>query len=41
MILTDWYTLLGKGLVLWLSCVWCLLVFLSLSYVVSWVRSGT
>ena len=31
----------GKGLTSWLSCVWCFLVFLSLSLVVSWVRCGT
>ena len=31
----------GKGLTSWLSCMWCFLVFLSLSHVVSWVRCGT
>ena len=31
----------GKGLVSWLSCVLCFLVFVSLSSVVSWVRCGT
>ena len=31
----------GKGLTHWLFCVWCFLVFLSLSHVVSWVRYGT
>ena len=32
--------LLGKGWPL-VSCLWCLIVFLSLSHVVSWVRCGT
>ena len=32
--------LLGKGRPIG-SCVWCLIVFLSLSHVVSWVRCGT
>ena len=31
----------GKGLTSWLSCMWCFLVLLSLSHVVSWVRYGT
>ena len=31
----------GRELTSWLFCVWCLLVFLSLSHVVSWVRRGT
>ena len=31
----------GKGLTSWCSCLWCLIVFLSLSHVVSWVRCGT
>ena len=31
----------GKGLASWLSCVWCFLVFLSLSHMVPWVRFGT
>ena len=30
-----------KGLTSWHSCMWCFLVFLSLSHVVSWVRCGT
>ena len=30
-----------KGLTSWLSCTSCLLAFLSLSYMVSWVRCGT
>ena len=30
----------GKRLTYWLSCVWCFLVFLSLSHVVSWVWCG-
>ena len=29
-----------KGLTSWLSCVWCFLMFLSLSHMVSWVRCG-
>ena len=31
----------GKGLVTWLSCMLCFIVFLSLSHVVSWVRCAT
>ena len=31
----------GKVLTSWLSCVWCLLVFLSLSHVMPWARCGT
>ena len=30
-----------KGLVSWLSCMWCLLEILSLSHMMSWVRCGT
>ena len=30
-----------KGLTSWLSCVWCFLVFLSLSHVVSWLKWGS
>ena len=29
-----------KGPTSWLSCIWCFLVFLSLSHMVSWVRCG-
>ena len=35
------FLLQEKGLCLWLSCMWCFLVFLSLSHTVSWVRCGT
>ena len=31
----------GKGLTSWLSCVWCVLVLLSLSHMVSQVRCGS
>ena len=31
----------GKGLTSWLSCMWCFLVLLSLSHMVSWVRCCT
>ena len=34
------WSLAGKGLTSWLSCMWCFLVFSSLSYMVSWVRCG-
>ena len=34
--LTCW-----EGLTSWFSCVWCLLIFLSLSHMVSYVRCGT
>ena len=30
----------GNGLTSWLSCIWCFIVFLSLSNVVSWVKCG-
>ena len=30
----------GKGLTSWISCVWCFIVILLLSHVVSWVRCG-
>ena len=30
----------GKGLTSWLPCVWCFIVYLLLSHVVSWVRCG-
>ena len=30
----------GKGLTSWLSCLWCFIVFLLLSHVLSWVRCG-
>ena len=35
------WSLDGKGLATWLTCMCCFLVFLSLSHVVSWVRCGT
>ena len=31
----------GKGLISWLSCMWCFLIYLSLSHTVSCVRCGT
>ena len=30
----------GKELTSWLSCMWCFLVFLSLSHMLSWIRCG-
>ena len=38
--LTAVWSTAKKGLTSWLSCVWCLLVFLSLSQMVSQVRRG-
>ena len=35
------WSLAGKGLTTWLSCVWCFLVFLSFFFMVSRIRCGT
>ena len=35
------WTPAGKGLTSWLSCMFCFIVFLSLSHIVSLVRCGT
>ena len=41
LLLAALWSPVGKGLTSWLSCVWCFLVFLSLSHVVSRAMCGT
>ena len=41
MLIAALWSAAGEGLTFWLSCMWCCILFLSLSRVLSWVRWNT